>query len=443
MIIDLSIANFGPIKDKVTLSFEPSGRSSSAIGLVEPVKGFPLLRYALIYGANASGKSTILKALDLLLALVNRPLDKKNDRIDNNPFKFSGSTQNADTFFELRFVSNNKKYGYSVSFNSRFVTTEHFYEIADSGDVTIFTRRTDKDRQLPIITFAPFVSDSAVTTILSGATLWNNTVFGGFQKVSVDIPLLRQASEWFLTYCSPIIDSGKSLFDYVSRNIDDDNISKSNILSWLRNADLMIDDINIEIEKPSDQMAQGIVRMMRVFGQDNRPDSELLEQAKNFRRARVDFHHITPDGQEAEISYEMESDGTQRFYQLAGVLDGLLKTNQHFSIDELDASLHPDLVEFFLETYLSGDSHSQLIATMHQRDLFMNSDIINPDALWITQKNGEGATELYSLSDFDDDIFLAADPSRKYYEAYRNGQLGGKPFLGVPSYNLRTDDATE
>lgn len=436
MIIDFSITNYGPIRDKVTLSFESSTDSVSRedTRYVEAMSGLFLARYALIMGTNASGKTSLLHGLNEFLALINLPLKLKSEQLPYNPFRLDRTTRDADTEFAMNFVCGNERYGYTVAFNASCVTREALTIGADER--TIYTRTTDVAQQVPRIKFgSDYAVDEHDLRSLESLTLWNNTVFGGLQKVSVQVPVLTDLSKWFQNYFTRIIEPGDSLKNYVIDQLAAGRIDKQAMVAWLRRADLMLDDVDATVEKLDDDKRRAITEMLKnsVIGQ-HRTDAEVATLAERMVLRNVEFKHITPDGKEVYINYEQESRGTQRFFQLAGVLDLILRQQRHFTIDEIDNSLHPDLVEFFLETYLGAHVNTQLIASTHQHELLLNSRIALPDAVWFTQKNASGATELYSLADFDDDIYACSDPLRKYFEAYRTGQLGAKPFMSSPYY---------
>ncbi len=438
MIIDFSITNYGPVRDKVTLSFEPSSDNVSRddTRFYEAMPGLFLLRYALILGTNASGKSSLLQGLNEFLALINVPLNLKSELLPYNPFRFDRTTRNADTEFVMNFVCHGERYGYTIAFNELCVTRELLTIGVDAR--TVFTRTTDVSQQMPHINFgSDYAIDEHDLRSLESSTLWNNTVFGGLQKVSAEVPVLTDLAKWFQSYFTRLIEPGDSLKNYVIDELAAGRIRKQAMIAWLRRADLMLDDVDATVEKFDDDKQRAITEMLKnsVIGQ-HRTDAEVATLADRIRYRKVEFKHITPDGKEAYINYEQESRGTQRFFQLAGVLDIVLRQHRHFTIDEIDNSLHPDLVEFFLETYIEATAATQLIASTHQHELLLNGKITLPDAVWFMQKNNSGAAQLYSLADFDNDIFVSSDPSRKYFEAYRTGQLGAKPFKSSPYYTV-------
>ena len=103
------------------------------------------------------------------------------------------------------------------------------------------------------------------------------------------------------------------------------------------------------------------------------------------------------------------------------------------SIDELESSLHPELFQHFLLTFLVNSKNSQLIATSHYREILNNRDIFRDDAIWFTDKNEDSATELYSLADFDSSVVR---DTTNVLNAYKSGKLGGVPNLGDYYINL-------
>lgn len=119
----------------------------------------------------------------------------------------------------------------------------------------------------------------------------------------------------------------------------------------------------------------------------------------------------------------MQSQGTLRYYGLGGALNKLVSENATLLIDEIENSLHFELVRHFIKTFLVNSVHSQLIVSTHDIGI-LEDDLMRRDAVWITEKNINGGTELYSIADFKlhKNISIA--------NAYKIGKLGGKPELG-------------
>ncbi|WP_165760357.1 AAA family ATPase, partial [Niastella populi] len=162
MLISLKISNFGSIKDEQLLSFEATKSTHlEDYYIVEPIKGLRLLKLCLIYGANASGKTTILKALEFLRDLVLDPVEKKTDNLKYNPFLFDPNTPGQNSILSIEFVENKTRYFYEVEFNKRAVIREelNFY---NPNKANVFKRTTDLNKQFSAITFGSKIKTDKV-----------------------------------------------------------------------------------------------------------------------------------------------------------------------------------------------------------------------------------------------------------------------------------------
>lgn len=423
MIIDFSVKNYCSVDDEVTLSFVPvsSITELSDIYYVEPKDGIKLLKLGTILGANASGKTTIFRALEILRMLVCDPfVNKTRPLAFHSPYWFNLQT-NAPTELSIHFIASKVQYHYTVLFNKVCVLYERL-RVQDKYWKTIYTRETNEDNQtikIRVGTSCTKYRDDFKQ--LEKATLWNNTVLGGSLKVSIDIPYLQHVVEWFHNYLYPMIDSDTDLYGYVSSLIDQGKISKERLLNYLHGADLMIEDF--ELKKDSWDNLDERIRMKLV---ESNPDMSLEEIKEKFPVRHVEFIHSNGVSK-INVDYVNESLGTQRFYQLCGVLDMLLHQKCFFFIDEIDSSIHPDLLEYMLITFLVNSKDSQLLITTHHREWLMQEDYVRPDSVWFTEKQFDGSTQLYKLSDFLS--INKFNRSLSYYEAYRRGILGATPSM--------------
>ena len=134
-------------------------------------------------------------------------------------------------------------------------------------------------------------------------------------------------------------------------------------------------------------------------------------------------HEIRTDSDAVKLvslPYGDESEGTQRYYQFSGLLDLVIRNAISCSIDELESSLHADLLKHFILTFLVNAKNSQLIATTHHRELLMERDIFRNDAIWFTEKQEDGQATLFSLDDFDTSVIR---DTSSVYNAYKVGKL--------------------
>lgn len=421
MIVDFSVRNFCSINNEVTLSFVPTSDYSelSELYFIEPKAGCKLLKFGTILGANASGKTTILRSLEILRMLVCDPFGNKTRQFPFYVPYWFGLHKDAPTELSINFIASNKFYYYQVSFNSNYVVYERL-RVKDKIWKNIYTRETIEESQTIKIKIGTYYYKYKEDfKQLERATLWNNTVLGGSLKVSIDIPDLQQVVSWFHGYLYPMIEPDTNLYGFVSNLIDKGIIRKKRLLQYLRGADLMIEDF--VLKKDSWENLDEKIRMHLV---ESNPDMSLEEIKQRFPARHVEFVHSNGQDQ-VNVNYVDESLGTQRFYQLCGILDVLVHQKCMFFIDEIDSSIHPDLLEFLLITFLNNSNESQLLISTHHREWLMQEDYVRPDSIWFTEKESNGCTQLYKLSDFKGVINFKRTFS--YYEAYRRGMLGATP----------------
>lgn len=423
MLISFRVKNFGSIKEEQTLSFE----ATKSTHLEDPyvihaANGLRLLKLGLIYGANASGKTTLLKALDFLKDIVLLPAVRKTEELDFQPFLFDQNTPTESSLIILDFIQNDIRYSYEVEFNRSAIINETL-NFNNPNKANVFVRSTDLEKEVTKITLGSKIKkDKVAIRTLETNTLWNNTVLGGFLKTNIEFFELKEVTEWFTEYLGDLIHSNFKLDNIVTSFIESNEIKKTVLINILKQADFNISDITINKEKSS----------IKFYPHDEfkvEEDSGLSTTTK-----KIIFQH-TVDGKEYPLKYEQESEGTQRYYGLAGVLALLLSEPHILAIDELERSIHPDLYIHFLLSFLVNSKNSQILATTHNREILNNKSLFRTDAIWITEKNNKCATELYSLADFDTSVIR---DTSNILNAYKTGKLGGVPQLG--DYYIDLDD---
>jgi len=419
MLINFSIQNFGSIKEKQTLSFEADKSKHLEDYYLINANGLRLLKLGLIYGANASGKTTILKALDFLRTLVLSPKIQKTETFDFEPFLFDENTPKENTVFEIDFIQNNVRYFYEVELNKETIVREELYSY-NLKKFNVFKRTTNLQSKFTNIKFSSHIkiSKSAEET-LENNTLWNNTVLGGFLKTNVNIEELKNVMDWFKFSVFPLVSTTEfysyHLEHFISFSVDKVENQKNFILNILKEADFNIYDMIIKKEETTKEI-----------------NTEYDKYA-----FQININHKIKD-KNYMLPLSQESQGTQRYYILAGILSFLLQTPCIILIDELESSLHPDLFVHFLLSFLTNSKQSQLIATTHNREILNNKDIFRNDAIWITDKNNDScATDLYSLADFDTKVIR---DTTNILNAYKLGKLGGVPNLGDYYIDIESDE---
>lgn len=430
MILNFHIQNFGSVKDRQTLSFEADSSDHLEEHYITTINGTRILKLALIYGANASGKTTILKALDFLRRLALNPESKKTVEFDFKPFLFDAHTPAQNSVLSLEFFQHSVKYSYEVEFNRKAIVRERL-DFYNPNKANVFKRETDLENQLSSITFGSKIkTDKTTEKILEANTLWNNTVLGGFLKTNIELKELKEVTDWFYQYLDTLILTGSQLTPFVTSNIDKGSISKDDVIRILKKADFNISDIIFREE--IQEMPQELVEFFKKNINVEVVGDVSIQYNGEVRTVSPEFSH-TIEGTDYTLPFDLESQGTIRYYGFAGLLALLIRNSVAFSIDELESSLHPDLYMHFLLSFLMNAERSQLIATTHNREILNNRDLFRDDAIWITDKGKTGSTSLYSLADFDSSVLR---DSTNRLNAYKSGKLGGNPNLGDYYLNL-------
>ena len=420
MIINFSIQNFGSFKDKQTLSFEPSRTDHIEDTYTVNVGGMKLLKLALIYGPNASGKTTILNALDFLRDLVLRPNDKKTDKLDFEPFLFDSQTPSESSILSIEFIQKRIKYSYEVKKKKKAIVREEL-NFHNPRKANLYTRVTDLSKEYTDITFGSKIKiEKSFEKALEANTLWNNTVLGGYLKTNIDFKELKPVIDWFRKNLRPIVTPNTSLHKYVTEKISEDKINSNDVIDLLRKADFHISDIIIQ-EKEEKLPLHFIEYLKKEF--ENKNVGKILPEDDKYKSMRLIFEH-TVNNEKYPLEFKYESEGTKRYYGYAGLLSEVLRNPVILPVDELESSLHPDLYEHFLLTFLLNSKESQIIATTHYREILNNKDVYRRDAIWFTDKNENCATELYSLDDFDSSVIR---DTTNVLNAYKSGKLGATP----------------
>ncbi|MGJ8760225.1 MAG: AAA family ATPase [Polaribacter sp.] len=425
MLINFSVENFRSIKNKVTLSFEASNSNDlEDYFVINAGKDLRLLKLGLIYGANASGKTTLLNSLDFLQELILEPADKKNEIIEFSPFLFDKESKNKNTIFNIEFFQNKVKYIYNLELNKKSVIAEELY-FHKPNKALVFRRTTEVSKQLSKIEFGSKIKiNKSHKSTLEANTLWNNTVLGGYIKTNFESKELQETIDWFDNKLKPLISSKTSLLNFISSRVENDKINKNDIVEFLKKADFNISDLIIKSEET--EIDADILEFLNKKTLMSDDKLNKIKETGKIEKKEIFFQHSL-NNDNFLLPYDDESEGTQRYYQFSGLLSLMMKNELIVPIDEIESSLHPDLLKHFLLSFLVNSKTSQLIATTHHRELLIEKDILRSDAIWFAEKNDNGCTELYSLDDFDSSVVRKDTGS--IFNAYKTGKLGAVPSL--------------
>ena len=421
MILEFKVQNYLSFREEQVLSFDPSSdKEYESQYCVQVKEGVKVLKLGLIYGANASGKTNLLKSLEFLRKFVLRQKSDKTESTGVIPFQFDDSCIEKPSRFELTFYLNQIKYVYSVVLDDKRVIEENVVYYPGIQPAIFFERWFDEKKEKSVIKFGGTIDLKASDKkLIEGLTISNSSVFSAFSKANTEKSLFDDIFNWFSEDFMQMIHPKTDLFGWTSSRLEKDNLCRDFVLEVLQKADFNISSIDIDEEDiPIDEELESKISSMDM------PEhlKEEILQKKMLKAKAISFQHTTRL-MEKNLPRKLESNGTIRFYGLGGVLNKLLSSNTFLCIDEIENSLHYDLVAHFIKTFLMNSNNSQLLFSTHDINL-LNEDFLRRDTVWFADKNEFGASELYSLLDFKLHKNLSA------YNAYKIGKLGAKPDLG-------------
>ena len=424
MLIEFSVGNFRSFKEIVTLSMVAAKLTSKDKALdennvFETPGAPPLLTSATIYGANASGKSNLVAAVRFMrrFVLSSQRETKATGGISVDPFLLRTGSAEEPSHFETVFVIDGVRYRYGFNVTTERVSSEWLYSVSTSREARLFERREDgiklgesfrgEGKELIELT-RPNALFLSVVAQFNGPT--SQKVVNWFRKMRiVSAPEDSRPDMRFRT-----------LRGYVNDGLQDD------IVRLITRLDLGIDDIRVEKvlltqDSVPDNMPEEVRRFVRDLIDDPRGEAFTIKTVHKAYDA---------EGQEVgTVLFDLdrrESEGTKKLFSLAGTLLGALRDGRLLIVDELDARLHPLMTREIISLFNSKQTnpqHAQLIFTTQDTNLLDNR-LLRRDQIWFTEKDRQGATQLYSLAEFkvrNDEAF-----ERNYIQ----GRYGAVPFLG-------------
>lgn len=414
------------------------GRSNRLSNHILKAGNLELLKLNAIYGANGAGKSKLIQALELLKNFVVKgamPIE-----FITETFKFVEDSRLHNVYLGVEFIKNGNPLFYGLTINQGIIVEE---ELLISGldkkeDKVIF-RRTDKVEQgaLDIYFHDDILSNAEAAlfpAFLKNELLQRNqpVLFYMKNRQSPVFHFCRTAAEWFeqdLVTLLPdskssttgLLFSSKIIFDFA--------------VEIMRSFNTGIDNITLETIPAEEYFGQDDKHLINVFSSqlkatsrrwkiidENKIDSVFTIENDKAVVKKVAFFHKEDKG---KIKFELsqESDGTKRLFDYIPVLFSLLYFDTVFFIDEIERSIHPLLIKELIKKFsLDPKTKGQLIFSTHESNL-LDQDQFRPDEIWFAEKNKQGATDLFPLSDFKEHHTI------DIRKGYLTGRYGAIPFL--------------
>ncbi len=422
MIITFSVENFRSIRDKVCLDLRATtDKTLSDYYVLEiPKPKISVLKMAMLYGANATGKTNILLALDWLQSFVLKKEANKEEPINIEPFALD---EDKPSKFEVQFYHNSIVYHYQLELDRKALLFEKLTHYPKGREALVFERRlknvaNDYDYSYSW-TGAELSSEQRKNLELA---VQNQAILSKITSIKYSGPI-QYARDWFRETLDPIVKPKSELVMYNFNSYlkkDEDCKNLRFFLDQLKKADFMINELNVKEEEIPVSTLPAELRELILKGR-KKIDGKESDTIKGIQFLLT--HGKESDSFQLELGEE--SAGTIRYFEFIGIMCELIRKNRIVPIDEIESSLHIELQLHYIELFLRNAQRGQLIFTSHNTALLNERDLLRRDAVWITDRNPDGSTKLTSVADFSLRKEHAID------KFYRRGLLGGVPNLGT------------
>jgi AAA15 family ATPase/GTPase len=407
MLIQFSVENFRSLRERQTLSMVAAPKLKKEPNTFEVEldgEKLPrLLKAAAIYGPNASGKSNLVSALATLSRLLFREPSTQETPLPISPFRFDAKLHNAPSTFEIHFVADRQRYCYAVSATSQRIVSEKLLAFPRGAEHLLFSRERKADSE-----------EYEFGALLEGGydlhDTWRKTtapdvlfLARAVANSSEQLTQLRKPFRWLTWSLHTILIEMSFWRKEAQRLTAKFESAGAEIAALLREVDVPITHIRTEERARMSLLAQGAPKSFRTV-----------------------LTHSSALG-EADFDLSEESDGTQNLIGFS-VPWGWMRGDESrgptnvLIVDEIDSSLHPNIVTALVARHLHSPTPKQLIFTTHDTHL-MDAKLLRRDQFWLTERNENGATQLHSMHEYQGRE--GEDIEKRYYE----GRYRGLPNL--------------
>lgn len=426
MVIDFSFANFRSFKDKTEFALKADSFKSKIDNTFEVEfnsgNSISLLKTAVVYGANASGKSNFIKAFLAFTWLIQNSHKFELDKQQINcyePFELDVNTQNSPVNFKISFIIDAVKYDYEISFDKQKIVFEKL-DFFPKGQVSnLFERVLSKDSDFDTIELGKNLVDKRIPK-----KIFKNQLY--LSKFGVDIPhdqltsiyrYLASIGVWNASDKRTISDLSKTISSLISQ--PENEKFKNRLSKLIRISDTKIESISSkELKRENFKLPEEL-------------PEEIVDKFYESNKIRTFSYHKVFDGKNEVGTKEFdfnrkESTGTIVLFALGGKILQTLESGGVIVFDELDNSLHPKLCKFLIRLFnskISNPKNAQLIFATHEVTL-LDKDVFRKDQIWFAQKNKFGCSELYCANEFED-----VRDNTNFELWYRTGKFGGNPKI--------------
>ncbi len=396
----------------------------------------PVLKLGVIYGANASGKSNLVKAMLMARDMILDPQDV-GSRIVRAPFKLDPACRDMPTRFEFEIQIDNRYFAYGFSVSAERVEEEWLFEVGRTIENRVFERNGG---QFEWGDWLGLLDHEKVSFLKSNAKGTHSTRLfltdcreRNLHDTVPEIADILAVIRWFED--GLIVTLPDWFYRSIPVRLQSDELFKQEMSRYLRCFDTGIETVDVEPMDPSSRELErtfpgsgyfsGLLAAQGTFDGSN--EFTARDEQGVLRTWRLVSRHLGQTETEPRATFEMseESDGTRRLMQLVPAMIAMMEGGGVFVIDELDRSLHADILHSYLANFLkySTGRSSQLIVTTHDTTL-LRQDFLRHDEVWFVEKGKDQSSRLVALEEYKD-----VDQSKDLQQDYLLGRFGGVPVI--------------
>lgn len=405
MFVKFSVQNFLSFKDLNSLELIASNITQHEENTID-TKQYKLLKSVAIFGANASGKSNLFKAMQFArdFVLSSSKESQANEKIHVTPFLLSTKTESEPSLFEFVFLKNNTKYRYGFRLNNSIVVDEWLFAASKVKESLLFERH-----EQDIKVGAKFKEGSKIIELTRKNALFLSVVAQFNGKIAESI------IEWF--YGLRII-TGLQTYNSVTIEYLKALENKKEFMAILNIADPSIQDFQfkeLDIEKAPKYIKEELERIKALGAK-----YELMPEIKTYHNQYNDKNNVAGT---VEFDFNKnESKGTQHLFSLTGPILDTIENSNILVIDEFECNLHPLISRFLIKLFHLKNKNAQFIFNTHDTKL-LNNKYFRRDQIYFVDKDQFGGSSLYSLYDYN----IRYD--RTFDKDYLEGKYKAIPFI--------------
>jgi len=426
MLLEFRFKNFRSFRDeqKISLVAARSRSEEPDLRLIESkLKGVAGLRCAAIYGPNGSGKSNLLKAMAEFSVIISAS-QKRWDSSDKipiwDPFMLDDESRSGVTEFEASVVIDDVEYRYGFRFNETTISEEWLYEYSPN-ERTLFRRKTT-DGRVEVEFVGRNLTGSTLETIRQ-VTRPNSLFLSAAAQNNYE--RLAVIQKWFADRFNIIQGQDCTQMLPFTADLCKKQEVKDRVKGLVSFADLGIEDFEVVEEDAPENFKKMFTAMVRAAREVDPEIAGRVAERKSFLHSEVRMMHRGTDGKLFPLMPNQQSRGTLAYFSVLGPLLNELRDGSVLLIDELESSMHPHLIRQLVRVFNDPDLNpkgAQIIFTTHNTGI-LDAQILRRDQVWFTEKNQEGATVLFPLTDFK------PRKDQNIEVAYLHGRFGAIPFL--------------